>query len=60
MNTDCDPDSVVYPVPANDSAHSSIKYILSRLASAYKSGMQMAEEQAKATAEENKKEEKNA
>ena len=51
MNIDCDPDLVVYPVPANDSAYSSIKYVLGRLALAYKSGVQIAEQKAEVVAE---------
>ncbi len=39
MNIDCDPDTVTYPIPANDSAHSSIKYILNRLVGALKDGL---------------------
>ena len=59
MNVDCDPDSVVYPIPANDSAHSSVKYILSRLSSAYKSGIPAVEAQTDiAAAEENKENKK--
>lgn len=45
MNIDCDPDSVTTLIPANDSAHSSIKYILNRLSLAYKSGIKAAEPQ---------------
>jgi small subunit ribosomal protein S2 len=41
-NTDCDPDSVSYPIPANDSAQTSIKYILERLIKAYEDGFQSA------------------
>ncbi|QQG46477.1 MAG: 30S ribosomal protein S2 [Candidatus Niyogibacteria bacterium] len=41
VNTDCNPDSVVYIIPANDSAHSSIKYILDRLVAAFKSGAEL-------------------
>lgn len=44
MNIDCNPDKVTYPIPANDSAPSSVKYILERLVIAYKSGMQSVEE----------------
>ncbi|MBI5787199.1 MAG: 30S ribosomal protein S2 [Candidatus Niyogibacteria bacterium] len=43
VNVDCDPDNVTYPVPANDSAHSSIEYVLNRLVRAYKSGLAEAE-----------------
>lgn len=39
MNIDCDPDTVTYPIPANDSAHSSIKYILDRLVSVFKDSL---------------------
>jgi len=44
VNIDCDPESVSYAVPANDSAHSSIEYVLGRLVRAYKSGLGAAEE----------------
>ena len=31
LNTDCDPESVAYPVPANDAAVKSVKYIINKL-----------------------------
>ncbi|MBI1957452.1 MAG: 30S ribosomal protein S2 [Candidatus Niyogibacteria bacterium] len=37
-NVDCDPESVQHVVPANDSAASSVGYIVERLAAAYKAG----------------------
>lgn len=40
MNIDNDPDLVTHPIPANDSANSSIKYILQRLVTAYKAGLE--------------------
>ncbi|MEK7599048.1 MAG: 30S ribosomal protein S2 [Patescibacteria group bacterium] len=39
-NIDCDPNLVTYLIPANDSAQSSIKYILERLIKAYEDGLQ--------------------
>lgn len=42
LNIDCDPDSVTYPIPANDSAQASIKYILERLIKAYNEGFESA------------------
>jgi len=56
MNLDCDPGFVSYPIPANDSAHSSIKYVLDRLVAAYKSGAQIAPELAEKKESETKKE----
>lgn len=38
MNSDCDPEVVDYPIPANDVASSSVQYLLDRLISAYKDG----------------------
>lgn len=35
MNSDCDPDDVDYPIPANDSSLASINYLLEELTSAY-------------------------
>ena len=39
MNIDCDPEAVSFSIPANDSAYSSIKYILNRLVTAFKEGL---------------------
>lgn len=39
-NIDNDPDAVTYPIPANDSALSSIKYILNRLTASFKEGLE--------------------
>ncbi len=36
MNSDCSPKKIAYPVPGNDTASSSIKYLLGRLVNAYK------------------------
>lgn len=42
VNIDCDPDLMSHPIPANDSAQSSIQYILERLVKAYKEGAEAA------------------
>lgn len=42
INMDCDPETLTYPVPANDSAPSSIKYLLERLVQSYKKGKDLA------------------
>lgn len=39
MNSDCDPEVVDYPIPANDVASSSVQYLLNRLILAYKEGL---------------------
>lgn len=44
MSSDNDPTGVAYPIPANDSAMSSIEYLLSRLAHAYLEGAKLAED----------------
>lgn len=41
-NIDCNPDEVTLPIPANDSAPSSVKYILEKLVAAYKEGTKLA------------------
>lgn len=38
VNTDCDPDSVQYPIPANDNSTATIELLLSELISAYDAG----------------------
>ena len=42
LSSDNDPTSVAYPIPANDSAPSSISYILEKLADAYREGADIA------------------
>jgi small subunit ribosomal protein S2 len=39
LNSDSDPGGIAYPIPANDASLSSINYLLSRLAKAYKKGL---------------------
>lgn len=39
INTDCNPEEVDYPIPANDNSISSVEYILQELAKAYKEGL---------------------
>lgn len=39
LNSDSDPTLIDYPIPANDSSESSIKYVLGKLAEAYKAGV---------------------
>lgn len=39
MNSDCDPEEVDYPIPANDNSISSISYLLKELSEAYKEGL---------------------
>ena len=41
VNSDCNPKSVDYPVPGNDSSSSSIEYFLKEIAEAYKEGMKL-------------------
>jgi len=55
MSTDCNPGLATYPIPANDSARSSIKYIMDRLVAAYKSGIRAPELPAGDSSGENKK-----
>ena len=43
LNSDCDPDMVNYPIPANDNSVSSVGYILQELKEAYKEGLEEAE-----------------
>ena len=38
LNSDCDPDGVRYTIPANDNSSAVIKFIVERLASAYRKG----------------------
>lgn len=38
VDTNCDPDGVLHPIPANDDAVRSIKYIVSRIADAFAAG----------------------
>ncbi|MFH1979069.1 MAG: 30S ribosomal protein S2 [Patescibacteria group bacterium] len=38
LNSDCDPTTVNYPIPANDASISSVQYLLGRLAEAYQEG----------------------
>jgi len=38
INTDCNPEDIKYPVPANDNSVSSIDYLLNELSEAYKEG----------------------
>ena len=38
-NIDCDPELVTHVIPANDSAQSSISYVMDRLIAAYKAGL---------------------
>lgn len=35
LNTDCDPAGIVYPIPANDAAVSSINYLINKLVEVY-------------------------
>lgn len=44
LSSDNDPTGILYPIPANDSALSSIEYILGKLAKAYREGAQAADE----------------
>lgn len=39
MNSDCNPEEVDYPIPANDSSIASINYLLEELVKAYKEGV---------------------
>lgn len=39
LNSDSDPTLIDYPIPANDASDSSIKYVLGKLAEAYKAGV---------------------
>ena len=39
MNTDCDPKTANYPIPANDNSRTSIEFLLGELIGAYKEGM---------------------
>ncbi len=39
MNSDCNPEDADYPVPANDSSVSSIKFFLREFIDAYKEGL---------------------
>jgi small subunit ribosomal protein S2 len=48
INSDCNPDKINYPIPANDSSLSSIDYFLAELVKAYKEGLK---EEAKETKE---------
>ncbi len=41
--SDCDIDAVNYPIPANDSSKSSIRYVLKRVAEAYQKGKSFSE-----------------
>lgn len=36
LNSDCDPEGIAYPIPANDAALKSVKYLLNFLVKAYK------------------------
>ncbi len=38
LNSDCNPKKITYPVPGNDAASSSVRYLLGRLVNAYKEG----------------------
>lgn len=42
LSSDNNPTNIAYPIPANDSAASSIDYLLKRLADAYKEGLMVA------------------
>lgn len=48
VDSNADPDPVNYPIPANDDAVRSIKYIVHRLAEAYKEGVSKASKKAEA------------
>lgn len=39
LNTDCDPKTSDYPIPANDNSRTSIEFLLSELIGAYKEGL---------------------
>jgi small subunit ribosomal protein S2 len=39
LNTDCDPEVVEYPVPANDATVSSIEYLFAKLGAAVSDGL---------------------
>lgn len=39
LNSDCNPEGIKYPIPANDASVSSIECILNKLADAYREGM---------------------
>ncbi len=43
LSSDNDPTGIAYPIPANDSAQSSIEYILSKLQDAYREGLSEAD-----------------
>jgi small subunit ribosomal protein S2 len=43
VDTNSDPESIAFPIPANDDAVRSIKYIVSRIASAYAEGKAISE-----------------
>ena len=43
VDSNCDPDPIDYPIPANDDAVRSIKYIVSRIATAYAEGKAVAD-----------------
>ncbi len=51
MNSDCNLEDAVYPVPANDNSISSIGYLLSELVEAYKKGLKGAEKEEEKTVE---------
>jgi small subunit ribosomal protein S2 len=42
LNTDCDPESITYPIPGNDNAPRSIEFILEKAKAAYLKGKQNA------------------
>ncbi len=39
LNSDSDPTGISYPIPANDASSDSVRYLLNRLAEAYKKGL---------------------
>lgn len=39
LNSDCDPTTVDYPIPANDSSITSIEYLVAKLTACYKKGI---------------------
>lgn len=59
VDTNCDPDSVTYPIPANDDAVASITFLTDAVVNAYIEGKKSAEKQAAKNEEKKKGEEKN-
>ncbi len=58
MNSDCDPDDAVYPIPANDNSIASVELFLNEIVESYREGLNEREKETKKEEEKSEEGEK--